>query len=103
MPRATHAASARRLQAAVLALTIGAAVAAPSLEDHSLPRSAVKTFQVTCDGGRLATIRFDTRQEPVRLCTLFPDDTKKPQDCVLVERAKVEAVLRDKALEACAP
>ena len=54
-----------------------------TIEDHSLPRSVIKTFHVTCSGGRLGKIRYDTRTEPTRMCVSVTDGSSA-QRCVNV-------------------
>jgi hypothetical protein len=58
---------------------------AQTIEDHSLPRSVIKTFHVTCSGGRLGKIRYDTRTEPTRMCASVTDGSRT-QSCVNVTR-----------------
>ena len=55
----------------------------PTIEDHSLPRSVIKTFHVTCSIGRLGKIRYDTRTEPTRMCVSVTDGSSA-QRCVNV-------------------
>ena len=56
---------------------------AQTIEDHSLPRSVIKTFHVTCGNGRLGKIRYDTRTEPTRMCASVTDGSRS-QSCVNV-------------------
>ena len=54
-----------------------------TIEDHSLPRSVIKTFHVKCSGGRLGMVRYDTRTEPTRMCVSVTDGSSA-QRCVNV-------------------
>jgi hypothetical protein len=49
---------------------------APTIKDHSLPRSAIKTFHVQCPNGRLGMVRYDTRTEPTRMCVSVQDGSR---------------------------
>ena len=70
--------------AASLALSLGASLAAAqSIEDHSLPKSAIKTWHAQCANGRLAKIRYDTRTEPTKMCVSVQDGSR-PQSCTMV-------------------
>lgn len=61
--------------------------AAQQFEDHSLQRSAIKTWHVKCPNGRLGMVRYDTRIEPTRMCVSVQDDSRK-QTCAEVPLAK---------------
>jgi hypothetical protein len=67
------------LAAALLAST----AQAQTIEDHSLPRSAIKTFHVQCPSGRLGMVRYDTRTEPTKMCVSVQDGSRA-QSCVSV-------------------
>ena len=54
-----------------------------TIEDHSLPRSVIKTFHVKCSGGRLGMVRYDTRTEPTKMCASVTDGSRS-QSCVNV-------------------
>ena len=54
-----------------------------TIEDHSLPKSIVKTFHVKCSGGRLGMVRYDTRTEPTKMCVSVTDGSSA-QRCVNV-------------------
>lgn len=56
---------------------------AQTVEDHSLPKSAVKTYHVKCGNGRLGMVRYDTRKSPVNMCVSVQDGSR-PQSCVNV-------------------
>jgi hypothetical protein len=56
---------------------------AQTIEDHSLPKSAIKTFHVKCSGGRLGMVRYDTRTEPTKMCVSVQDGSRA-QSCVNV-------------------
>ena len=56
---------------------------AQTIEDHSLPRSVIKTFHVTCGNGRLGMVRYDTRPEPTKMCVSVQDGSRA-QSCVNV-------------------
>ena len=71
---------------AIAMVTIGLGMGnaqAQTIEDHSLPRSVIKTFHVTCGNGRLGKIRYDTRTEPTRMCASVTDGSRA-QSCVNV-------------------
>jgi hypothetical protein len=63
------------LRAAAWAFVLNGAASAQAqaVEDHSLPKSAVKTYHVKCPSGRLAMIRYDTRPEPTKVCLSVQD------------------------------
>ena len=56
---------------------------AQTIEDHSLPKSAIKTFHVKCSSGRLGMVRYDTRPEPTKMCVSVQDGSRA-QSCVNV-------------------
>ncbi len=56
---------------------------AQTIEDHSLPKSAIKTFHVKCGNARLGMVRYDTRTEPTKMCVSVQDGSR-PQSCVNV-------------------
>ena len=66
MPTTTTTTLGIRASFWVAAALASSSALAQSIEDHSLPRIPVKTFHLQCPSGRLAIIRFDTRQEPLR-------------------------------------
>ena len=69
---------------AALARTAAAAIAqVQTIEDHSLPKSAIKTFHVKCGNARLGMVRYDTRTEPTKMCVSMQDGSR-PQSCVNV-------------------
>jgi hypothetical protein len=70
------------LAVAVFTLATGSALA-QTIEDHSLPKSAIKTFHVKCSNGRLGKIRYDTRTEPTKMCVSVTDGSRA-QSCVNV-------------------
>jgi hypothetical protein len=70
------------LTVAVFTLATGSALA-QTIEDHSLPRSAIKTFHVKCSNGRLGMVRYDTRPEPTKMCVSVQDGSRV-QSCVNV-------------------
>ncbi len=67
---------------AVFTLATGSAQA-QTIEDHSLPKSAIKTFHVKCSNGRLGMVRYDTRPEPTKMCVSVQDGSRV-QSCVNV-------------------
>ena len=74
----------RLAQLAMAVFTAGQGSAqAQTIEDHSLPRSVIKTFHVKCSNGRLGKIRYDTRTEPTRMCASVTDGSRA-QSCVNV-------------------
>ena len=56
---------------------------AQTIEDHSLPKSAIKTFHVKCSNARLGMVRYDTRTEPTKMCVSVQDGSRV-QSCVNV-------------------
>jgi len=74
--------------------------AAQAVEDHSLPGSVIKTYHVKCSAGRLAMIRYDTRQDPTRVCVSVQDGSKR-QRCEVLPKAQVPGKLGVLAQEAC--
>jgi hypothetical protein len=70
------------LTIAICAVGLGSAQA-QTIEDHSLPRSAIKTFHVKCSNGRLGMVRYDTRPEPTKMCVSVQDGSRA-QSCVNV-------------------
>jgi hypothetical protein len=87
---ATRASTTPRSKQARLALmamavfTVGLGSAqAQTIEDHSLPRSVIKTFHFKCASGRLGKIRYDTRSEPTKMCVSVTDGSRA-QSCVHV-------------------
>jgi hypothetical protein len=70
------------LATAMLTVATGSAQA-QTIEDHSLPRSVIKTFHVKCASGRLGKIRYDTRTEPTKMCVSVTDGSRA-QSCVNV-------------------
>ena len=71
------------LSTAILSLGLGTGVLAQTIEDHSLPKSAIKTFHVKCSNARLGMVRYDTRTEPTKMCVSVQDGSR-PQSCVNV-------------------
>jgi hypothetical protein len=69
---------------AVFTLATGSAQA-QTIEDHSLPKSAIKTFHVKCGNGRLGMVRYDTRPEPIKMCVSVQDGSRA-QSCVSVSQ-----------------
>jgi hypothetical protein len=69
--------------AIVLSLGLTATLQAQTIEDHSLPKSAIKTFHVKCSSGRLGMVRYDTRTEPTKMCVSVQDGSRG-QSCVTV-------------------
>ena len=68
------------LAMAVFTAGLGSAQA-QTIEDHSLPRSVIKTFHVKCGNGRLGMVRYDTRPEPTKMCVSVQDGSRV-QSCV---------------------
>ena len=71
---------------AIAVVTIGLGMGnaqAQTIEDHSLPRSVIKTFHVKCGNGRLGMVRYDTRPEPTKMCVSVQDGSRA-QSCVNV-------------------
>lgn len=65
------------LVASILALPLAASAASVTrLEDHSLPRSKVKTYHVTCSNGRFGIVRVDTTVTPSAVCVSVQDGSK---------------------------
>ena len=63
-----------------------------TIEDHSLPRSVIKTFHVKCGNGRLGMVRYDTRTEPTKMCVSVQDGSRV-QSCVnLTQQQAVQHV-----------
>jgi hypothetical protein len=69
--------------AVMLSLGLTATAQAQTIEDHSLPKSAIKTFHVKCSSGRLGMVRYDTRTEPTKMCVSVQDGSRA-QSCVTV-------------------
>lgn len=69
--------------AVALALSLATLTHAQTIEDHSLPKSAIKTFHVKCSNARLGMVRYDTRTEPTKMCVSVQDGSR-PQSCVNV-------------------
>jgi hypothetical protein len=85
---AKHLATLARTAAAattsvMLSFGLTATAQAQTIEDHSLPRSAIKTFHVKCSSGRLGMVRYDTRKEPTKMCVSVQDGSRA-QSCVNV-------------------
>ncbi len=68
---------------ATLSLGLSTGARAQTIEDHSLPKSAIKTFHVKCSNARLGMVRYDTRTEPTKMCVSVQDGSR-PQSCVNV-------------------
>ena len=95
----------KTLNAAAAAVALAAALSAPGasaqvIEDHSLPRSAVKTYHVKCPNGRLAMVRYDTRQEPARVCASVQDGSRA-QQCARIAQEQIGQKLSGIAQAAC--
>lgn len=90
--------------AGLLALVIGGvaiqSASAQSIEDHSLPKSVIKTYHVKCGNGRLGIVRYDTRQDPTRVCTSVQDGSKAPT-CTSAPSQEIGARVRDAAQQVC--
>lgn len=90
--------------AGLLALVMGAvaiqSASAQSIEDHSLPKSVIKTYHVKCGNGRLGIVRYDTRQDPARVCSSVQDGSKAPT-CTSVPSQEIGARVRDAAQQVC--
>jgi hypothetical protein len=82
---ATHAQRAAAVAATVVAISFSLVsfAQAQTIEDHSLPKSAIKTFHVKCSNGRLGMVRYDTRTEPAKMCVSVQDGSRA-QSCVNV-------------------
>ena len=95
-PRNPQSRSAQRLAALaaaatttlVLGLGLTATAQAQTIEDHSLPKSAIKTLHVKCSNGRLGMVRYDTRTEPTKMCVSVQDGSRA-QSCVNVTQQQV--------------
>ena len=92
--------SIRMLLRAAILLCVATPAIAQVVEDHSLPKSVVKTLHVKCSSGRLAMIRYDTRAEPTNMCVSVQDGAK-PQRCVKVVKEKLSAQIDALAKAAC--
>jgi hypothetical protein len=73
---------------------------AQAIEDHSLPKSAIKTYHVRCASGGLAMIRHDSRQDPIRVC-VNTQDRSKPLRCQVMPKSELQAKLVSVAAAAC--
>jgi hypothetical protein len=82
---ATRAKRAATLAATAVAISFSlvSLAQAQTIEDHSLPKSAIKTFHVKCSSGRLGMVRYDTRPEPTKMCVSVQDGSRA-QSCVNV-------------------
>ena len=69
--------------AAILSAGLATTTQALTIEDHSLPKSAIKTFHVKCSNARLGMVRYDTRKEPTKMCVSVQDGSRA-QSCVNV-------------------
>ena len=58
-------------------------IQAQTIEDHSLPKSDIKTFHVKCSSDRLGMVRYDARTEPTKICVSVQDGSRA-QGCVTV-------------------
>ncbi len=72
----------------LLALTLvmpamHAAALVTKIEDHSLPRSTVRTYHVTCSGGRFGIVRIDQSSSPASIC-LSTQTAPSRQSCEVV-------------------
>jgi hypothetical protein len=67
----------------MLSLGLTATAQAQTIEDHSLPKSAIKTFHFKCISARLGMVRYDTRTEPTKMCVSVQDGSRA-QSCVTV-------------------
>ena len=89
MKKLTHPATQAKRAAAVAATAVAFGLSlvsfaqAQTIEDHSLPKSAIKTFHLKCSSGRLGMVRYDTRSEPTKMCVSVQDGSR-PQSCVNV-------------------
>lgn len=63
-----------------------------TIEDHSLPRSVIKTFHVTCSNGRLGMVRYDTRPEPTKMCVSVQDGSSAQRCVNLTQQQAVQHV-----------
>lgn len=80
--------------AALLCLGWGTAQA-QTIEDHSLPKSAIKTLPVQCGNGRLGMVRYNTQPEPIKICVSVQDGSRL-QSCADV--AQQQAINHVKVL-----
>ena len=71
------------LSTAMLSLRLSTGAHAQTIEDHSLSKSAIKTFHIKCSNARLGMVRYDTRTEPTKMCVSVQDGSR-PQSCVNV-------------------
>jgi hypothetical protein len=95
--------SKRFMLAAAVALATGIAVAGSvvKVEDHSIPKSKVRTYHVTCTGSRLAMVRIDPTVNPPTLCGLVQDGSK-PESCrPLADPARSDALVQQMATALC--
>lgn len=76
------------------------AAAPPAVEDHTLPNSPVRTYHLKCGGELRLKARFDSRQEPVRLCTSARDGVRT-QACVALPVAQVASAMSAMAKAEC--
>jgi hypothetical protein len=93
----------RRARVAVFACgqVVGQVVMAQAVEDHSLPGSAIKPDHVKCPGGRLAMIRYDTRQQPAKKVCVSVQDGSRPQQCRSTDEVQLRRVIEDMATQVC--
>ena len=56
-----------------------------TIEDHSLPKSIVKTFHVKCSNGRRGMVRYDPRADRAKMCVSV-QDCSGAQPCVNVRK-----------------
>ena len=63
---------------------IANAASVAKVEDHSLPRSKVRTYHVTCSNGRFGMVRLDTTVTPNTVCAMVQDGSK-PEACLSID------------------
>jgi hypothetical protein len=86
----------RTIQTTLLGTALmGLALAAQTqtIEDHTLPKSAIKTWHVKCASGRLGMVRYDTRTEPTEMCVSVQDGSRA-QSCTVATQQQAAGHVR---------
>ena len=94
--------AARKVMAALSASAVffSTGTLAQTIEDHSLPKSSVKTYHIKCSEGRLGKVRYDTRVASPQICASVQDGSKR-RKCISTDHAHADEGVRVLARWVC--
>ena len=83
-----------------LVMTAAQAGVVTKLDDHSLPRSKVKTYHFTCSNSRFGMVRVDSTVTPNTICASVQDGSK-PESCNVIRAGEADVAIGAAANLAC--